>query len=110
MTEVTAQIKNATRLIDSLVTNARVAQMALGTSHFAVRKMALLEAAQRIQKEQSDLLDANKKDLAVAAKSGMSDSLIDRLTLTKSRIEDMAVGLQTIVTQPYPSARRGDLN
>ena len=102
MTEVTAQIKNATRLIDSLVTNARVAQMALGTSHFAVRKMALLEAAQRIQKEQSDLLDANKKDLAVAAKSGMSDSLIDRLTLTKSRIEDMAVGLQTIVTQPDP--------
>ena len=102
MTEITAQTETATRLIDRLVTAARNAQMALGTSHFTARKMALREAAQRIRAERSDLLAANKKDLAAAVKSGLSDAFIDRLTLTESRIEDMAVGLETIAKQPDP--------
>ena len=102
MTEITAQTETATRLIDRLVTAARNAQMALGTSHFTARQMALREAAQRIRAERSDLLAANKKDLAAAVKSGLSDAFIDRLTLTESRIEDMAVGLETIATQPDP--------
>ncbi|MGA0952041.1 MAG: glutamate-5-semialdehyde dehydrogenase [Candidatus Puniceispirillaceae bacterium] len=102
MTEITAQTETATRLIDRLVTTARNAQMALGTSHFTARQMALREAAQRIRAERSDLLAANKKDLAAAVKSGLSDAFIDRLTLTESRIEDMAVGLETIATQPDP--------
>ena len=102
MTEITAQTETATRLIDRLVTAARNAQMALGTSHFTARQMALREAAQRIWAERSDLLAANKKDLAAAVKSGLSDAFIDRLTLTESRIEDMAVGLETIAKQPDP--------
>ncbi|MDA0332619.1 MAG: glutamate-5-semialdehyde dehydrogenase [Proteobacteria bacterium] len=102
MTEITAQTETATRLIDRLVTAARNAQMALGTSHFTARQMALREAAQHIRAERSDLLAANKKDLAAAVKSGLSDAFIDRLTLTESRIEDMAVGLETIATQPDP--------
>jgi len=102
MTEITAQTETLTRLIDRLVTAARNAQMALGTSHFTARQMALREAAQRIRAERSDLLAANKKDLAAAMKSGLSDAFIDRLTLTESRIEDMAVGLETIATQPDP--------
>ena len=102
MTEITAQTENATRLIGRLVTAARDAQMALGTSQFAARQMALREAAQRIRAEQSDLLAANKKDLAAAVQSGLSDAFIDRLTLTESRIEDMAFGLETIATQPDP--------
>ncbi len=102
MTEITAQTETATRLIDRLVTAARNAQMALGTSHFTARQMALREAAQRIRAERSDLLAANKKDLAAAVKSGLSDAFIDRLTLTESRIEDMAAGLETIATQPDP--------
>ena len=102
MTEITAQTENATRLIGRLVTAARDAQMALGISQFAARQMALREAAQRIRAERSDLLAANKKDLAAAVQSGLSDAFIDRLTLTESRIEDMAVGLETIATQPDP--------
>jgi glutamate-5-semialdehyde dehydrogenase len=102
MTEINAQTENATRLIDRLVAAARDAQMALGTSHFAARQLALREAAQSIREEQSDLLAANKRDLVAAVKSGVNDAFIDRLTLTESRIEDMAVGLETIATQPDP--------
>ena len=102
MTEITAQTENATRLIGRLVTAARDAQMALGTSQFAARQMALREAAQHIRAERSDLLAANKRDLAAAVQSGLSDAFIDRLALSESRIEDMAVGLETIATQPDP--------
>ena len=102
MTEITSQPDSSTRLIDRLVTAARDAQMALGTSHFATRQMALREAAQRIREEQSDLLAANKKDLFAALKSGMSDAFIDRLNLTEALIEDMAVGLEMIAIQPDP--------
>ena len=76
--------------------------MVLGTSHFAARQMALRKAAQSIREEQSDLLAANKRDLIAAVKSGVNDAFIDRLTLTESRIEDMAVGLETIANQPDP--------
>ena len=102
MKEITTQTENATSLINRLVTAARDAQMVLSTSHFAARQMALRDAAQRIRAERSDLLAANKKDLTAAVDSGMSDAFIDRLTLTESRIEDMAVGLETIATQPDP--------
>ena len=102
MTEINRQTENATRLIDSLVTAAHDAQMVLGSSHFAARQMALREAAQRIRAERSDLLATNKIDLTAALKSGLSHSFIDRLTLTESRIEDMALGLETIATQPDP--------
>ena len=102
MTEINAQTENTTRLIDRLVTAAREAQIALGTSQFTARQMALREAAQSIREKQSDLLAVNKKDLVAAVKSGMNDTFIDRLALTESRIEDMAVGLETIATQPDP--------
>ena len=102
MTEITAQTENATRLISHLVAAAREAQMALGTSPFAARQLALREAAKRIRAERLDLLAANKKDLTAAVDFGLNDAFIDRLTLTGSRIEDMAVGLETIATQPDP--------
>ena len=102
MTDTTAHTQDATRLIDSMVTAARAAQMVLGTSRFATRQLALREAAKLIRTHTADLLATNKKDLAAAVKTGLSDAFIDRLTLTESRIEDMAVGLETIATQPDP--------
>ena len=102
MTDTTAHTQDATRLIDSMVTAARAAQMVLGTSGFATRQLALREAAKLIRTHTADLLGTNKKDLAAAVKTGLSDAFIDRLTLTESRIEDMAVGLETIATQPDP--------
>ena len=48
--------------------------------------------------EDSDLiLDANKKDLDNAQELKLSPALIDRLTLTKERIEGMSNGLKKII-------------
>jgi len=102
MTQTHAKTDDATALIDGLVRAARTAQTALGSSSFATRQMALREAATIIRARTSDILASNQKDLAASAPSGLTEAFIDRLTLTESRIEDMAVGLETISAQPDP--------
>jgi glutamate-5-semialdehyde dehydrogenase len=50
---------------------------------------ALIEHRGIIQQE-------NKKDLELATQSGLSPALIDRLTLTDERIDDMAAGMRRV--------------
>ena len=102
MTQTQAKTDAATALIEGLVRAAGTAQTALGSSSFATRKKALREAAKIIRARTSNILASNRKDLAAAARSGLTKAFIDRLTLTESRIEDMAVGLETITSQPDP--------
>jgi glutamate-5-semialdehyde dehydrogenase len=102
MTQTHAKMDAATALIDGLVRAARNAQTALGISSFATRQKALREAAKIIRARRRDILATNQKDLAAAAWSGLTEAFIDRLTLTESRIEGMAVGLETITAQPDP--------
>ena len=102
MTQTHAKTDAATALIDGLVRAARSAQTALGSSSFATRQKALHEAAKIIRARTNDILASNQKDLAAAAQSDLTEAFIDRLTLTESRIEEMAVGLETIAAQPDP--------
>ncbi len=102
MTQTHAKTDATTALIDGLVRAARSAQTALVSSSFATRQKALHEAAKIIRARTNDILASNQKDLAAAAQSGLTEAFIDRLTLTESRIEDMAVGLATIAAQPDP--------
>ena len=47
--------------------------------------------------EYSDyIIEENDKDIAAAKEAGMKESLVDRLKLTKERIDDMALGLRQI--------------
>lgn len=48
------------------------------------------------------LLSENEKDIAAGRASGMAEGLIDRLTLTKERIEGMAEGLNQVADLPDP--------
>ena len=102
MTQTHAKTDAVTALIDGLVRAARSAQTALSSSSFATRQKALHEAAKIIRARTNDILASNQKDLAAAAQSDLTEAFIDRLTLTESRIEEMAVGLETITAQPDP--------
>ena len=52
-----------------------------------------LEAvAAALEERRSEILDANAVDVEAAGRSGMKESLIDRLTLTDERLEDDAAG------------------
>ena len=63
---------------------------------------ALLTAAKKLVERQEEILAANREDIAAGRASGMSEALIDRLTLTESRIEQIAEGLRQVAELPDP--------
>ncbi len=62
----------------------------------------LIRAAGLLEEKQEDILAANKKDLLKAEENGIKGALLDRLSLDKSRIKGMAVGLQEIAALKDP--------
>ena len=63
---------------------------------------ALLTAADRLVQRRADILAANEKDIEAGRAAGMSEALIDRLTLTESRIGQIAEGLRQVAQLPDP--------
>ena len=67
------------------------------------RKNDLLEKmATALEEHIPVILEANEKDLSRAADYGISDTMQDRLRLTKQRIMDMSAGIRQIATLPDP--------
>ncbi len=62
----------------------------------------LKNMAEALHKKARELESANKKDITAARKKGLSKAMIDRLTLTKKRIDEMAQGLVEIAGLPDP--------
>jgi len=52
--------------------------------------------ADKIEEEASSIKKANQKDLARARKAGLSDAMIDRLTVSDGTINSMAKGLREV--------------
>jgi len=93
---------DAAEYVRKLASGAKVAAAALAQSSGAVRNAALLAAAAAIRGGKPALQQANGKDLAAAGKADLSEAMIDRLRLTDSRIEAMAVALEQIAAQVDP--------
>lgn len=62
----------------------------------------LLRMADEILRQADMLVRENKKDVEHAKEKGLSSALIDRLTLTGTRINEMAAGLRDIAALPDP--------
>jgi len=57
----------------------------------------LLGIADKIEENSSDIKQANQKDLSRAKEIGLSDAMIDRLTVSDGTIKSMANGLREVV-------------
>ena len=69
------------------------------------RKNAALAAiAERLRSETETILEANRADVD-AAREKYGDVMIDRLTLTRERIEGMARGVEEVAALPDPEGR-----
>jgi glutamate-5-semialdehyde dehydrogenase len=66
------------------------------------KNAVLIKMAEALRKNAKELQGGNRKDIAAAQKKGLSKAMIDRLTLTPQRIEDMAKGLLEIAGLPDP--------
>jgi len=62
----------------------------------------LLKMASSIRANEKEILEANRADLEDGRKNGLSEPLLERLTLNKERIEGMASGLEKIATLDDP--------
>ena len=82
--------------------NAREAEKSLRSLSTAKKNEALAAVAQRLVEKANVLLKANEEDVANGRKNNMKESLVDRLMLTKERIEGMAEGLRQLVDLEDP--------
>jgi glutamate-5-semialdehyde dehydrogenase len=64
------------------------------------KNAALLSAAARVESRADEILRANRADLDEAG--GAAPSFLDRMTLTPSRIADIAMALRTVAALPDP--------
>lgn len=66
------------------------------------KNMILNAVAESLEKDESDIIKANIKDIENAKRNQMKESLIDRLKIDSSRIKAMADGLRDIAKLPDP--------
>jgi glutamate-5-semialdehyde dehydrogenase len=81
---------------------ARAAARKLATISSTVKNTALQKMADALVAQASALLNANAKDLDEAKRRGLSNAMIDRLTLDPKRIEEMAAGLRDVAALSDP--------
>jgi glutamate-5-semialdehyde dehydrogenase len=81
---------------------ARKAAQVLANLSAGVKNAALIQMAEALEKEQAFIQEANRKDIEESRRQGLSAALIDRLTLTPKRIQEMAKGLREVAALPDP--------
>lgn len=87
-------------LRQALLAKSASRQLALASAE--QRNNALKKAAEALVRDSEEILFKNEIDVEAAKESGIAPALIERLTLNKSRISDMAKGLLEIAALPDP--------
>lgn len=81
---------------------SKAAQRTLAKSGGAAIDKALFSIADALEKNSQYILEENAKDIRTAADAGISDAMIDRLTLTQARISGMADGMRQVAASENP--------
>lgn len=100
---------NSSHYMTNLGEAARQASKTIASADTQTKDKALVAIADELVAKQSDILDANAKDIREAQKKGLADALIDRLTLTSETVENMAKGIVQISELPDPVGEISDM-
>lgn len=90
------------QFVTKKISVAKVASTQLGLLDFKQRNAILLSIADALEKNVKEIKFHNDIDVETAKSSGLESSLVDRLTLTDKRIQDMIDGVRNIVKQKDP--------
>ena len=93
--DVTAQVTSKARV-------AKDAARILALASTRTKNDALQQMARGLEEKTGLILDANRADLARARSTGLTTAFMDRLTLSESRVEEMAAGLRQVAALPDP--------
>ncbi|MDA9993777.1 glutamate-5-semialdehyde dehydrogenase [Burkholderiales bacterium] len=100
---------NSSHYMTNLGEAARQASKTIASADTQTKDKALVAIADELVAKQSDILDANAKDIKEAQKKGLAGALIDRLTLTSETVENMAKGIVQISELPDPVGEISDM-
>lgn len=81
---------------------AKEGARSLANASSGQKNSALIKMAESLKNKADELISENKKDIEYAENKGLSNALIDRLTLNKKRIDEMAQGLMEVAQLPDP--------
>lgn len=90
--------------IEQLGVNAKAAEPLVSSMGTNEKNRALAAISEALRTHVTEIIGANQLDIENARKNGMSEAMIDRLTLTEARIEGMAEGVDKVISLPDPSA------
>lgn len=96
-------------LITTLASSAAKAARELALIDTQTKNQVLKAMARALLAENDNILKANEEDLLAARNAGLSEAMLDRLTLTPERIAAMASGIDTIVELDDPVGQRREL-
>jgi len=99
---MTAAIDTLRETVHDAARRARVASKALALLTTAEKNAALHAAADAVLAAVPAVLQANAEDLAAGVAAGMSDGLLDRLRLSRERLDGIAAGLRQVAGLPDP--------
>jgi glutamate-5-semialdehyde dehydrogenase len=89
-------------IVTGICRAAREASARMGRAGTAEKNAALAAMAGGLRERAEWLKEENRRDLEAAASKGLSGAMLDRLTLTDARIEQMAAGIEEVVALPDP--------
>ncbi len=90
--------------LNELGKRAKEAEYILASCGSKKKEEALCAIADILEKRAEEWLAANALDMEAAEKNGMVSSMLDRLKLTKERIDDIVEGVRQVVMLPDPIA------
>jgi glutamate-5-semialdehyde dehydrogenase len=93
---------SATTSVTDVCHAAKRAARVLATLDRATRDAGLEAIAASLEDSVAEILEANRQDVEAGREAGLSDALVDRLTLTPARIAAMAAGARDIAALPDP--------
>ena len=88
--------------IEELGTAAKKAETLMTSVSTKQKNDALRAIAESLLQKKDDIIRENKRDIENAKANGMTEALIDRLTLTEARIEGMSEGVRQVTELKDP--------
>ena len=101
-----------TTAIDELTAKglaARAAARHLARLSTGVKDRALLNIADALKTRETEILEANRRDLQIGKEAGLSDAMLERLLLNSERLDGMAADVRTVTSLPDPVGETFDM-
>lgn len=93
---------NTRDAVRELATNARGAARVLRSSSTVKKNEALAAIAAALESNVEEIVSANDSDIAAGRENGLTEALLDRLTLDAGRISGIADAVRDVIALPDP--------